>query len=50
MTAAHPEGIRVLVVDDEAPARQRIIDLLEKDEQVGLVLEAADGKSRRPDD
>ena len=45
MTAAHPEGIRVLVVDDEAPARQRIIDLLEKDGQVGLVLEAADGKA-----
>jgi two-component system LytT family response regulator len=45
MTAAHPQGIRVLVVDDEAPARQRIIDLLEKDEQVDLVLEAADGKA-----
>jgi two-component system, LytTR family, response regulator len=37
--------IRVLVVDDEAPARQRLIDLLEKDPQVGSVLEAANGKA-----
>src|SRR6516165_3220893 len=29
------EPIRVLVVDDEAPARQRLIDLLKKDPQVG---------------
>src|SRR5580700_7639165 len=39
------ERIRVLVVDDEAPARQRIIDLLKKDPQVGCVLEAANGKA-----
>ncbi|HEY6386893.1 MAG TPA: response regulator [Candidatus Acidoferrum sp.] len=39
------EPIRVLVVDDEAPARQRLIDLLEKDPQVGSVLEAANGKA-----
>jgi two-component system LytT family response regulator len=39
------ETIRVLVVDDEAPARQRLIDLLKKDLQVGLLLEAADGKT-----
>lgn len=39
------ELIRVLVVDDEAPARQRLIDLLKKDSQVGTVLEAANGKS-----
>ncbi|HWX33711.1 MAG TPA: LytTR family DNA-binding domain-containing protein [Steroidobacteraceae bacterium] len=39
------ERIRVLVADDEAPARQRLIDLLEKDPQVGAVLEAANGKA-----
>jgi two-component system LytT family response regulator len=39
------EQIRVLVVDDEAPARQRLIDLLKKDPQVGSVLEAANGKA-----
>jgi two-component system LytT family response regulator len=38
------ERIRVLVVDDEAPARQRLVDLLKKDPQVGAVLEAANGK------
>src|SRR5579862_8077398 len=36
--------IRVLVVDDEAPARQRLIDLLKKDPQIGNVLEAVNGK------
>ena len=35
--------LRVLVVDDEAPARQRLVDLLGKDPGVGQVLEAADG-------
>ncbi len=39
------ERIRVLVVDDEAPARQRLVDLLEKDAEVGTVLEAGDGKA-----
>ncbi|MGD0735472.1 MAG: LytTR family DNA-binding domain-containing protein [Terracidiphilus sp.] len=39
------ERIRVLVVDDEAPARQRLIDLLKKDPEVGSVLEAANGKA-----
>ena len=39
------ERIRVLVVDDEAPARQRLIDLLKKDPEVGRVLEAANGKA-----
>lgn len=38
------EAIRVLVVDDEAPARQRLLDLLNKDPQIGSVLEAANGK------
>ena len=41
----HIKGIRVLVADDEAPARERLIDLLKKDSQVSLVLEAADGLS-----
>ena len=37
--------MRVLVVDDEEPARQRLIDLLKKDPQVGSILEATNGKS-----
>jgi two-component system, LytTR family, response regulator len=40
-----PERMRVLLVDDEAPARQRIVDLLKKDPQVGSILEAANGKA-----
>src|SRR5258708_3724404 len=50
------EGICVMVADDEAPARQRIIDLLRRDSQVAAILEASDGLSaveiiqnRRPD-
>jgi two-component system LytT family response regulator len=43
MIAPRTEGIRILVVDDEAPARQRLIDLLEKDAQVVSVLQAANG-------
>jgi two-component system, LytTR family, response regulator len=39
------EGLCVLVVDDETPARQRIIDLLRRDSQVGAILEASDGLS-----
>ena len=35
--------MRVLVVDDEAPARQRLMDILRKDAGVAAVLEAADG-------
>jgi two-component system LytT family response regulator len=38
-----PDGIRVLVVDDEIPARQRLIDLLRRDTDVTVVLEASDG-------
>src|SRR5579862_5094016 len=38
------EQIRVLVVDDEAPARQRLMDLLRKDPRIGSVLEAVNGK------
>jgi two-component system LytT family response regulator len=46
----------VLVADDEAPARQRLIDLLTKDAQIASVAEAADGEAaveaiekKRPD-
>jgi two-component system LytT family response regulator len=35
----------VLVVDDEAPARQRLTDLLHKDSQIAEILEASDGIS-----
>ena len=42
MTAS-PEPIRVLVVDDEAPARKRLTDLLARDRGVGKVLEAKNG-------
>jgi two-component system LytT family response regulator len=45
MPMAEPNSIRVLVVDDEAPARQRLADLLRKDSQVAAILEAADGIS-----
>jgi two-component system LytT family response regulator len=45
MIAPHSEGIRVLVADDEEPARQRLIDLLYKDAQVKVVLEAGDGQA-----
>ncbi len=43
MNTPPTEPIRVLVVDDEMPARQRLIDLLRKDPQVGAIAEAADG-------
>lgn len=45
MIAPRAEGICVLVADDEAPARQRLIDLLHKDAQVMAVLEAGDGQA-----
>jgi two-component system LytT family response regulator len=45
-----------MVADDEAPARQRIIDLLRRDSQVAAIIEVSDGLSavgiiqnRRPD-
>ena len=54
MPTADP--IRVLVADDEVPARQRLIDLLRRDAQVASIAEAADGQtaaemiqSQRPD-
>jgi two-component system LytT family response regulator len=37
------ESIRVLVVDDEAPARQRLADLLRKETHIAAILEAGDG-------
>jgi two-component system LytT family response regulator len=35
--------MRVLVVDDEAPARQRLIDLFRKDASIASVIEATNG-------
>jgi len=45
MMMSRAEGVRVLVADDEAPARQRLIDLLVRDSQVKEVLEAGDGQT-----
>jgi two-component system LytT family response regulator len=56
MTPSKPDGLRVLIVDDEAPARQRISDLLIQDAEISWVQEAGDGEtavrmilSERPD-
>src|ERR1700722_13957227 len=38
-----PEGISVLIVDDEAPARLRLTDLLRQDARIASILEAANG-------
>jgi len=38
-----PERLRVLVADDEAPARQRLVDLLRKDADVASISEAENG-------
>jgi two-component system LytT family response regulator len=40
-----PKQIRVLIVDDEGPARMRLADLLGKDPEVGCILEAENGVS-----
>jgi two-component system, LytTR family, response regulator len=45
MNAPTLEPIRVLVADDELPARQRLIDLLQRDEQIASVVQAADGQT-----
>src|SRR6201998_1450228 len=45
MNAHTLEPIHVLVADDELPARQRLMDLLRRDEQVASVREAADGET-----
>ena len=56
MPLSAPEGLCVVVADDEAPARQRIIDLLRRDPRVTAIVEASDGlsaveiiQSRTPD-
>jgi two-component system LytT family response regulator len=40
-----PELIRTLVIDDEAPARKRLVDLLVRDPSVSTVEEVVDGIS-----
>jgi two-component system LytT family response regulator len=45
MPLAPPECLSILVVDDEAPARQRIIDLLRANSPAAAIIEAADGLS-----
>lgn len=56
MPLSPPEGLCVMVADDELPARQRIIDGLRRYSEVATILEASDGLSaveiiqnRRPD-
>ncbi|HXE35703.1 MAG TPA: LytTR family DNA-binding domain-containing protein [Verrucomicrobiae bacterium] len=56
MTSGNAEPIRVLIADDELPARQRLLDLLHKDTQVGTILQAENGaaaveiiRAQRPD-
>ena len=38
-----PTTFRVLIVDDEQPARQRLLDLLVLDPEIGEILQAKDG-------
>jgi two-component system, LytTR family, response regulator len=56
MASMPRDRMRVLVVDDEAPARQRLMDLLRRDAQVSSIVEAAEGalaveaiQSQQPD-
>jgi two-component system LytT family response regulator len=59
MPLSSSEGLCVMVADDEAPARQRIIDLLRRDSQAAataVIIEASDGfsavellENRKPD-
>ncbi len=56
MPLSTTELLCVLVADDEAPARQRIIDLLRRDSHVAAIIESPDGLSaveiiqnRKPD-
>jgi two-component system, LytTR family, response regulator len=56
MPLSTPEGLCVMVADDELPARQRIIDGLRQYSEVATIIEASDGLSaveiiqnRRPD-
>ena len=43
MTSATMDPIRVLIADDELPARQRLLDLLHKDASVGTISQAENG-------
>jgi two-component system LytT family response regulator len=43
MNSTLPKQIRVLVVDDEPPARLRLVDLLRKDSEVSDIFVAEDG-------
>lgn len=43
MTSPTSEPLRVLIADDELPARQRLLDLLHKDASVGAILQAENG-------
>src|SRR5579871_2727540 len=45
METRSSDPICVLVADDEAPARQRLIDLLRRDPQIDAIEEAADGEA-----
>ena len=45
MAPSQTDGICVLVVDDEAPARQRLVDLLRGQPGIGAIVEAKDGVS-----
>ena len=45
MPLSAPERLCILVADDEAPARQRIIDLLRRDCPAAGILESSDGLS-----
>jgi len=45
MPPTHSEpSVTVLVVDDEAPARQRVLDLLRRETNIAAVHEATDGR------
>ena len=43
MAKPHAEGLTVLVVDDERPARRRLVELLRRHAFVGAIHEAANG-------
>ena len=45
MMASCDRSLRILVADDEAPARQRLTDLLQKDSRVAFVFEAGNGQA-----
>lgn len=45
MTTPSPERVRVLVVDDEAPARRRLIDLILRHPRIATIYEASDGEA-----